>query len=76
MDNESQQSFDLCTWTREWSSPVIFVNQNMVNINDLIRAGKPGSVVRCFGPIKESIMVVDLSSGSYDYIAAMISEQA
>lgn len=52
--------------------PVIFVNTREVNVDDLMQI-KPGSIVRCRGPIEECLKVV-VGDVHYEHVAGFISD--
>lgn len=54
--------------------PIYAIDVDRVNIDDLINA-EPGRIVRCFGPPRESVMLLETVGMPTDCVAGWISEE-
>ena len=69
-------SSELTVWVELLSTCVVFVDPNRVNLDDLLNATRPGSIVRCDGSPKNAVLIHVLPQDQYlGCVGGMISEE-
>lgn len=68
---------NLALLTRDWLTPVVFVNTDEVNLDDLMRAGSvAGQIIRCSAPLSDCIKIYDFHGPeAFGYVAGMIGDE-
>jgi hypothetical protein len=67
---------ELYQWTELLSSPVVFVDVDKVNLDDLVNS-VPWRIVRCSGDPSTAVMIhVDKSDEALGCVGGMISEES